>query len=88
MAVQTALYIGPAAGTLSQVRVPFSPTDVSRVTMSAGIALDDKERLKTRHNTIFGEMKSPLPSMMGGRARGLIAAACIVVLAATVSYFR
>lgn len=56
--------------------------------MSAGIALEDIERLKTRHNTIFGEMKSPLPSMMGGRARGLIAASCMVMLAAIVSYFR
>lgn len=56
--------------------------------MSAGIALDDIERLKTRHDTIFREMKSPLPSMMGGRARGLIAASCMFLFAAVVSYFR
>lgn len=64
------------------------PIGVSRVVMSEGIALDDIERLKTRHDTIFGDMKSPLPRIMGRRARGLIAASCTVILAAIVSYFR
>lgn len=56
--------------------------------MSAGIAPGDLERLKRRHDIIFGEMRSLLPIPTDGRARRVIAASCVFSVAACVSCYR
>ena len=56
--------------------------------MSAGVAPADLERLKTRHDTIFGGMASLLPTPTGRRARTAIAASCVFSVAACMSIYR
>ncbi|CAM9323553.1 unnamed protein product [Ectocarpus fasciculatus] len=56
--------------------------------MSAGIALDDKARLKRRHDSIFRDLKTPPPNMMDRTTRRLIAAVCVCLFATIVAFFR
>ncbi|CAN0111853.1 unnamed protein product [Ectocarpus sp. 6 AP-2014] len=56
--------------------------------MSAGIALDDKARLKKRHDSIFRDLRTPLPNMTDRTKRRLIAAVCVCLFATIVTFFR
>lgn len=56
--------------------------------MSAGIAMDDKARLKKRHESIFRDLKTPLPNMTNRTTRRLVAAVCVCLFATIVTFFR
>lgn len=60
----------------------------SRVVMSAGLSVEDKDHLHQLHQRKFRAMKAPFQNVTDRRTRGAIAAGCLSLFFIIASAFR